>query len=370
MRGLTGIYIHIPFCIRRCPYCSFYSSVFDERLAEEYVRAVCRNLVALKSKGICSDSIYLGGGTPSVLSVKQVERIISAAADSLNLIAPEITIEANPCTVSYDKLLGYRRAGVNRISFGVQSGDDEQLRFLGRLHDKQTAADAVSLAHKAGFDNISCDIMLGSRGQDLTSLKQSVDLLLSLPIMHISAYMLKIEQGTAFDCESVREQIANDEQMSDLYLSLCSQLETLGYEHYEISSFALNGKRSRHNMKYWTLEPYIGIGASAHSDFGGKRFFCPPDLRGFIAADLQPTELEDAAPDRAEEYIMLAIRTSDGIGQARLVELAGESLAEDVFERAKALAERGLAKVNGERITLTDEGFLLSNSIILHLLGG
>ena len=273
---MRGIYIHIPFCLRKCPYCDFYSVSYDDSLADRYIDALLRNFGANKYKGLQADTVYLGGGTPSALSIPQLERIIKGVFGSFDIAnSAEVTIEANPCSVSYDKLKAMREMGFDRISFGIQSADDSELRFLGRLHDRDTALRAVNDACKAGFENISADIMLGLAGQTVSGLMNTADRLISLELSHVSAYMLKIEQGTPFDNIKIREKIADDELMSELYLSLVERLEKNGFYQYEISNFSKPGHESRHNLKYWTGEEYIGFGAAAHSLFEGQRYFVP-----------------------------------------------------------------------------------------------
>ena len=364
----AGIYIHVPFCLRKCPYCDFYSVKYDADTAEKYVGAVCRNIAAFGGRNVTADTVYFGGGTPSLLTPAQISRILDTVYKNINLISPEITLEANPSSLTAEKLRGYRSAGVDRLSVGFQSADDSQLRFLGRLHDTARAENAVLEAHAAGFDNISCDLILGSEGQNVGSLDRTIDRLLGLPISHISAYMLKIEQGTPFDCDDIRRRAADEETLCQLYEYMCGRLSAAGFEHYEISNFALADRRSRHNMKYWRVEPYIGIGAAAHSDFGGVRYFCPPDVSAFVAAETQPVEIEDAAPDRFEECVMLGARISDGFELSRLTALGGEQRTRDLLKRAAPLAAAGFLAVTSERIALTERAFLLSNEIISRLL--
>lgn len=365
---MTGLYIHVPFCIRKCPYCDFYSKPYSAELAELYVNAVCRNVAALKGLDIAADTVYFGGGTPSLLTARQVYDILDSVQKNVHLHSPEITLEGNPSSLNYEKLSGYRAAGVDRLSVGVQSADNSQLRFLGRLHDADKAYAAVYAAQRAGFENISCDLMLGLAGQDIASLTASIERLTDLPITHLSAYMLKIEQGTAFDCEAVRGQVADDDLMSELYLTMCAQLADKSFEHYEISNFAKQGFRSRHNMKYWQLEKYIGIGPSAHSDFHEKRTACPADIQQFVTADVQKNVLIEEDIDRFEEYLMLALRLSDGADFNELARRGGRDTAESIFNEAHELEKHGLVKFHGGGFSLTDEGFLLSNSIIVHLL--
>ena len=369
MSAKAGIYIHIPFCLRKCPYCDFYSLRYGAETAESYVRAVCRNIEAYKGQGIEADTVYFGGGTPSLLAPGQVSMILDAAHRSFELSGEEITLEANPSSVTPEKLRGWRLAGVNRLSVGFQSADDKQLGFLGRLHDAARAEKAVLEAAEAGFDNISCDLILGSEGQDIGSLDRTLDKMLALPIAHLSAYMLKIEEGTPFDCEDIRRRSADEDTLCALYEHLSVRMAQAGFEHYEISNYARSGKRSRHNMKYWQLAPYIGIGASAHSDFGGRRYFCPPDAEAFISAKVQPTETEDDAPDRFAEYVMLGLRLSEGISLAEAARLGGREAAEAIKRNAAAPEKAGLLRISADRLSLTEKGFLLSNSVIVRLLG-
>ncbi len=365
---MTGIYIHVPFCIRKCPYCKFCSKPLRPADIPAYTAAVMRNISALSGKGITADTVYFGGGTPSLLPPESVEDILSALRSNITLVSPEITLEANPSSVTREKLIGWKNAGVNRLSFGVQSADDEELKFLGRLHDFSRAESTVRMAHEVGFDNISCDLMIGLKGQDSSSLDRTLDKMLRLPIMHLSAYMLSIEDGTAFDCEEVRCSVPDEDEVSDLYLQLCGRMKSAGFERYEISNWAKDGRRSRHNLKYWKLEPYIGIGASAHSDFGGRRYFCPDDIEGFMSAGVQRRECEDDSPDRFEEYVMLGLRISEGISRKRLAELGGEEAAKKIFGNAKPLIKAGLIEEKNGRIALTDKGALVSNAVITSLI--
>lgn len=361
---MLGIYVHVPFCLRKCPYCSFYSERFDEETAQRYVEAVCRNIAAYGNIGLAADTLYFGGGTPSVLEAWQIGRMIDECRKSFGLEGAEITLEANPCSVDEDKLRRLREAGVDRISFGIQSADDGRLGFLGRLHDYDTAEKAVMTAARVGFENISGDLMLGAAGESCESLKASVDKLCGLPLTHVSAYMLKIEQGTPFDSDNIRARTADDDLMSELYLTAVEELERKGFIQYEISNFAKPGYQSRHNNKYWLGEEYLGFGASAHSCFEGVRFCCPPDLREFIERPVQPVEMLEEAPDKAEEYILLGLRLTKGISLDRVAELYSRQAAERVRRLAEIYGAHGLLRLEGDNISLKPRGFLVSNSII------
>lgn len=364
---MLGIYIHIPFCLKRCGYCDFCSSIADKGKISAYAEAVVRNIESSGCKGEKVDTVYLGGGTPSLLSTQDMAKILFAVRENFSLSEDaEISIEANPGTVSLEKLEAYRSAGVNRISFGVQSCKDDELYSLGRIHTFLQAVEAVRLAEKAGIKNISCDLMIGIPGQTFSSLEESVLKLCELNIAHVSAYMLKIEEGTPFDCEKIRVLVADDDEAADMYLIAAKLLGENGFEQYEISNFSKPGYESRHNLKYWTGEPYIGFGASAHSFFGGKRFFVPEDIDGFISSPLQKTVSEDDSPDLLSEYIMLGLRLVRGISLKRIDALGGSSKS---FLRAAELYTRaGLMHIAGDSAFLTLNGFLVSNGIISALI--
>ncbi len=363
---MLGIYIHVPFCLRKCPYCAFYSVTYSESFKDDYVRALVQNILRYRDARIPCDTVYFGGGTPSLLTPHDIHTIMEAISSSFNLSpSSEITMEANPCSVTQDSLSGYYRAGVNRLSFCVQSLGDNELKALGRLHDAKTALNAIDMARGAGFENISCDLMIGTPYQTIDSLLGSCWQLTSIGIQHISSYMLKIEDGTTYDRDEIRESIADDDTVCDMYLALCDELRMIGDVRYEISKFAMSGLRSRHNMKYWTGEDYLGFGSSAHSFFRGKRFYVPNDLKAYISSEAQPELIEDAAPDRLEEYIMLSLRLSDGLSLERVNELGGSAYA--VTEKAKPYADAGFLTLTDNRIVLTDKGALVSNSIIFEL---
>ena len=365
---MTGIYVHVPFCLRKCPYCSFYSKPYDAETASRYVEAICRNIAANQGRGISADTLYFGGGTPSLLDTKQVEMIVNECCKVFLLDNAEITLEANPCSVDEEKLRGYRAAGVNRISFGIQSADDKRLGFLGRLHDYGKAVEAVENAVNAGFENISADIMLGAAGEDTESLKKTIDSICAMPVRHISSYMLKIEEGTAFDNDKTKSLIADDDLMSDLYLTAVESFEKHGFRQYEISNFCMEGYESRHNNKYWTGEDYLGFGAAAHSFFDGVRYFCPPDTEAFINAPLQPREVTEQSVDRGEEYILLGLRLCKGIMLDRIAGYFGSTSADRFSVLAKEYARHGLAVFENGVLRLTPKGFLVSNGIISQLI--
>lgn len=354
-----GLYIHIPFCKAKCPYCDFYSVVFSEEKKNKYVDAVCRNIksYSLENKNKV-DTIYFGGGTPSLLSAKDIDRILSYAEKFLSFSdSPEITMECNPESTSKEKIIGYKSAGINRLSIGVQSLCDNQLEYLGRLHDANTARQIILDAYSAGMNNVSCDIMLATPYQNFEILSDTIKQLVELPVQHISAYLLKIEPGTKyFNKKWVIESIPDDDESSDFYLHTVEMLDSYGFKQYEISNFAKSGYESRHNIKYWECKPYLGIGASAHSDYMGKRFYVSSDIDNFIESSVQKTIIEDENPDREEERIFLGMRLSKGIPV--------EWIYKKNQSKIKAFCDAGFFKFENGRVAFTPEGFLVSNTIL------
>lgn len=363
-----GLYIHIPFCLRKCPYCSFYSIGYNEDTAESYVQAVIRNVRAYKGRDISADTIYFGGGTPSLLTDEQISRIISECRECFELHSPEITLEANPCTVDLEKLVKLRKTGVNRLSFGIQSADDEQLRKLGRLHDFKKAVEAIENAAKAGFDNISGDLMLGIQGQDEESLMKTLDSMTKLPLTHISAYMLKIEEGTPFYKEETFKSTADEDLMSRLYKRTVDELDRRNFKQYEISNFAKDGRVSKHNLKYWHGDEYLGFGTQAHSFFEGVRYFCSDSVSDYITKDIQDRTITEESVNSGEEYVLLGLRLNEGIDIDRIKGYFSDADMNRFVCKAKLLETHDLVRILGNRISLTTEGMLVSNSVIFELL--
>ncbi len=357
---MTGLYIHIPFCLAKCPYCDFYSVQYGRGLAEEYKRAVIRNLNYYKDEKF--DTVYFGGGTP-ILLWKEIVEILEnvSAADNA-----EITLEANPCVVLKESLTELRHAGVNRISLGVQSLNDKELKALGRRHNGEAAIKAAETAYNCGFKNISADLMLATPLQTKESLYETVSELGKLPVSHISAYMLKIEENTPF---AQRELPLPDEDViCEMYLNTVKQLEDLGFRQYEISNFAKEGFICRHNMKYWNCGEYLGIGPAAHSYYKGERFFVNRDMDGFIRSERQEAVREDprgAAFGGYEEYAMLRLRLAEGLNLKEYKRRGGNA---EMLLKEAAKIPKGCFNFNGESISLTPKGFLVSNTIIAKLL--
>lgn len=372
-----GIYVHIPFCKSKCEYCDFYSigGGRDKRLTDDYLQTLADHI---KETGALApdyrvDTVYFGGGTPSFFGAENLEKILDEIHRHFRLTSDaEITAEANPDSVTLSGLRRMLRAGFNRLSIGVQSDDDEMLKKLGRPHNFQQAKQAMELARKAGFANISLDLMYGLPNQTVSQWKETVLNIISLRPEHISCYGLKVEENTSLwsykDCAN----LPSDDAQAQMYLEAVKILEEYGYEQYEISNFAKKGFHSRHNMKYWTGEEYLGFGPNAASDFGGRRFTIIRDLKRYISgianeqAVLDENE-EIPMRERAGEYIMLRLRTAQGICREEYEKqylLPFRPLEEEL----RHYADNGLAKQVGKRWRLTPSGWLLSNQIILQLL--
>lgn len=354
---MTGIYIHVPFCAKKCPYCDFYSCSYSMGAALEYQNAVLRNINYLPE--IEADTVYFGGGTPSLMPEQFFSSVLNALNNKVKLIDPEITIEANPCTLTNLKLKQYKFIGINRISFGVQSADNNELEFLERLHTFEMTEKIVNAAFDAGFENISCDIMIGTKDQTLDKLENTINKVTALPIQHISSYILKVEKNTDFGRKHMEKNLPDDDAAADLYLHSVRLLENAGFKQYEISNFSKKDFESRHNLKYWQCEEYIGIGPSAHSFYNGKRFSVPADLEKFCGGKQQEIIYDAHIPGTDEEKIMLGLRLTSGIFLDDFRERKN-----DIVKKAEKYCQNGFAFMENGYLKLTPKGFLVSNSII------
>lgn len=358
-----GIYIHVPFCAKKCAYCDFYSENYRKNTVSQYVEAVIRNLKAYSDKSRLTDTVYFGGGTPSLLSPEQIKIILDTVENNFVLSEkPEITLETNPNTVNFNKLSEFRHAGINRLSIGVQSMIDDELKFLGRTHSADRAEKAVIDAYRAGFENISCDVMIALPNQSADSLEYTLDKITSLPIQHISGYILKTESGTPFDCDEIKNSLPDDDLTAELYIKMTETLKNKGFQQYEVSNFALKGFESRHNCRYWKCLDYIGIGPSAHSCNNGKRFAVERNLNEFISNEVQKVTITDEHPCTFEEYAMLRLRLTEGLDLNAFPEHK-----DSILKKIPALIKSGYINYNNDNISLTPNGFLVSNSVIEYL---
>lgn len=354
MNKPVGLYVHVPFCIQKCIYCDFYSLPDADDKAEAYTSAVCRNIEAKKYR---YDTVFFGGGTPTLLPYIYITDILSSADIDINA---EITVEANPETVTEEELLELRRAGVNRISFGVQSLNDDALKMLGRIHSAETAIYAIQQAVSAGFDNISADLIIGlPKFGGKRQVGEDISRLIETGIKHISVYMLKVEQNTPLSRSRELCSLIDDDRTADEYLSAVEHLYQNGFGQYEISNFAKKGFECKHNLKYWHCEEYFGVGTSAHSFIDGKRFYTPADIDRFINDEIQTSVITDEDAGDREERLMLALRLSEGVALAEYPEIEAYS---------KHISAHGLCRIKNDRISLTANGFLVSNEIIAQMM--
>ncbi len=374
MNKPLGLYFHVPFCRSKCTYCDFYSYIARPEAHRRYVDALVRTAEKLRpmAEEYRVDTVYFGGGTPSVLDAAEFGRVMGAARMFALADDAEITAEANPAPLDPALLRAWRAEGVNRVSIGMQSAVDGELKLIGRRHKNADLSDAVRAARDAGIENISLDLMLGLPGQTAESAKISLETALSLRPTHLSVYCLKLEEGTALAkmVESGRVALPDDEAVADLYLACAARLTSEGFEHYEISNFALPGCRSRHNMRYWQRSDYLGIGAAAHSFFNGTRRYFPADTAAFLdLADGSGIGWETDDPaDPIEETLILALRTADGLDLAAFSALAGEATAEKIGKSLETFTKSGHARRTAQGYALTAEGWLVSNAILSDLL--
>lgn len=372
-----GIYVHIPFCRSKCNYCDFYSVTQGEgRLWDDYLNAVCRHIreAATLAPGYLVDTVYFGGGTPSLFGADRLNQILRTIRKVFDVAdSAEITFEANPDSITDKLLKKLRSEGFNRVSLGIQCDDNEILKKLGRPHDYQQAAEAVKAIRRAGYKNLSLDLMFGLPGQTVEGWRKTLEHVLSLTPEHISCYGLKVEEGTPLHANLDLYDLADDDTQADMYLEAVKLLRDYGYRQYEISNFCKRGNVSRHNMKYWTGGEYLGFGPNASSDFAGSRFSIIRDLQGYIDGILQGgqvlTDVQEI-PDweRAGEYVMLRLRTTMGLKPQEYEDMYKLPF-QPLEDKLESFAKQGLTQQTFDgRWNLTAEGFLLSNTVISDLL--
>jgi len=368
---MLGLYLHIPFCAAICNYCNFNRGLFDVELKARYVSALVEE-IRRSGDGSSADSIFFGGGTPSLLEPSEVAAIIRRCAEVFDLAADrEVTLEANPETVTRDRLAAFRDAGVNRVSFGVQSFREDELRRLSRLHSADRARAAVAEARAAGFDNVSIDLMMWLPGQRVSDWLESVDGAIAVGPDHISLYMLEVYPNAPLRDEMARARWsqAPDEDAEAMYLTAMERLAAAGYDQYEISNVAKPGRRSRHNLKYWTDGEWLGFGCGAHSTRGGVRWknvAATTDYIDRIAGGASTAvEARRMAPaERLGDALFTGLRLNDGIDLAAI----GQRYAVDVWGRFGPQLERfledGCLKREGDRVRLTRRGMLLAHEVM------
>lgn len=398
-----GIYIHIPFCKAKCAYCDFLSGPADEKVKKAYVAALLNQIEAYAfiNSSYKVNTIYFGGGTPSCLGAEDIVKLLKKVYDIFGIHFDErenieITIEANPGTIDKEKLLLYREVGVNRISFGLQSTENQELKLLGRIHTYEQFEENYRLARECGFKNINIDLMSGLPGQTIDSYKNSLEKLIKLKPEHISAYSLIIEEGTPFyHIYKNREGLPTEDEDREMYHLTKTILKAASYDRYEISNYAKNGFESKHNSSYWKGIDYLGLGLGASSYLDGIRFhneevmdvfirdfekvekepilkgheryasnISTDILRRLFAKDLQPLDKKA----KMEEYMFLGLRMMEGISIQHFKQDFGEDFYSIYKEPVKKLTKEGLLIINNDKITLSEKGIDVSNYVMAEFL--
>jgi oxygen-independent coproporphyrinogen-3 oxidase len=365
-----GLYVHIPFCKRKCNYCDFCSfSELSEDKRRKYIDALIYEILSYSDKKLSLDTVFFGGGTPSILRIEELSKIVEAIKKSFQFTEDtEFTLEANPGTLTEKKLMAYRKFGVNRISLGLQSVHENEQKILGRIHNYDEFEKSFFLCRKAGFDNINVDLMYAIPSQSVESFSESINRVLSLSPEHISAYSLILEENTPLYENQAQLKFPSEDEEILMYELLCKSLADSGYLHYEISNYAKCGYQSRHNMKYWHSDDYIGVGVSAHSYFLGKRFYNTESIDSYINGAGIISERDENQNEAAYEYVMLALRTSEGFSLIDYKSRFFEDFLSGREEKLKKYEKLGYLVLSFDRIFLTEKGFYLSNLILSDLL--
>ncbi len=360
---MAGLYIHIPFCHSKCIYCDFYSTPRIDSL-DQLLDALLREYQRRHDEiSETFSTVYIGGGTPSIIPTDKLAQLLRSLPVG---DAKEFTIEANPEDITSEAVKAWRDMGINRISMGIQSFDDIELKAIGRRHSADDAARAIETIIGHGITNISCDLIYGLPGQDAASWRRSLDRLLAYRLPHLSAYCLSYEPGTALYARMTAGKIrpTDDEALEEMYALLCRRAAEHGYEHYEISNFALPGMRSRHNSSYWTSTPYLGLGPGAHSFDGSVRRYNPGDLKTYItAADITVIDNEND-DDRFNDVIITSLRTSDGLDLGKLTEKRRNYL---IKTASPFVTDRSMIKT-GQNLRISEPAWFRSDAILRELI--
>ena len=365
---MLSIYVHIPFCERKCNYCAFSSFVEKNEKIDEYILFLTKEIENFAKNNIREvDTIYIGGGTPSLLTTEQIEKVVVCVKENFVLTENcEITIECNPNSLTKEKLSKYKSLGINRLSIGVQSLDDDQLSFIGRLHSSKEAIEKIKLSKEIGFENISVDLLIGLNGATAERFLVQLQMLIDLDIKHISTYMLQIEDNTLLKkmVESETVILPTDEESVEIYEKTAEFLKKNGFYRYEVSNFAKKGYESKHNLKYWIGDDYIGFGLSAHSYIDGKRWANANNFKGYYQGE-KPLDEVLSNGQKIEEHIMLGLRCKNGIDIDYLLSLGYDIRKNEYLDDFIA---RNILKRDGEKIYLNEDYYRVNNFIIVHLL--
>lgn len=394
-----SLYIHIPFCVRKCNYCDFLSAPCDEKTRQDYVNALCREIAqrAEEFQDRKVDTIFFGGGTPSILSPEQMEQIVSAIREKFEILSDaEISIEMNPGTVDKEKLRRYKKLGINRLSIGLQSANNEELKILGRIHTWENFLQTWEMVKEEGFFNVNIDLMSALPGQTLESYGETLRKVLALKPEHISAYSLIIEEGTQFykwfgeeyegqseqvvqgnatdvnEALSIRKSKALPDEITDrkMYELTKALLEEQGYYRYEISNYALKGYECKHNIGYWKRKEYLGLGLGAASLISNMRSTNITDLQTYLKGGNQKEETKLSTTDQMEEFMFLGLRMMEGICPTEFEEQFGQSLQEVYGTQIAKLEKQGLLGFCREtqRYALTLQGIDVSNQVFVEFI--
>ena len=366
---MKGLYLHIPFCKKKCAYCDFNSFCAEDSMKEEYVNSLIFEMSQYKGTEI--DTVYIGGGTPTTLKTQLLTKIIDGIRENFILCDnAEFTVEMNPKTADLVKLKTMRKSGVNRISIGVQSFCDTELSALGRIHSAEDAIEAIALAREAGFSNISIDLMSAIPHQTEESFVKTLDMAIMQKPDHISCYSLILEEGTPLfdEVKGGRITLCDEDTERKIYDYAVEVLEKNGYRQYEISNFAKKGKASRHNIKYWTMEEYIGLGISAHSFFGGIRYSNTADINRYNSHNFREESTSLTENDMMSEFMFLGLRMTEGVSEHEFYKKFGKNIS-DVFKKPleKFLKMGFLIQENG-KIRLSKKAVGVSNQIMCEFL--
>ena len=376
-----GLYVHIPFCVKKCNYCDFLSAPADDATKKRYVNALCKEIEGYKdlTKEYQLATIYFGGGTPSVLEVSSIKQILDTVKKSFSVdMAAEVTLEVNPGTASLDKLKQYKVLGINRLSIGVQSAKEEELKLLGRIHSFEDAKQTVLWAREAGFTNLSLDLMSALPGQTLSDYKENVEAILSLNPEHISSYSLIVEEGTPFFGQYAEgmpkaEELPEEEADRAMYAYTKERLKEAGYERYEISNYAKPGYESRHNSSYWVGIEYLGAGLGASSLLTNARYHNETDLNIYMEAleagqDIRREIERLGLEEQMEEFMILGLRMMCGVSRMEFQRRFGKPIETIYGSALKKLERQGLLRLTGDNITLTETGIDVSNQVFVEFL--
>lgn len=368
-----GLYVHIPYCVKKCNYCDFCSLPTGANgVSDAYVRRLCDEIGEYRDLVTSPlSTVYFGGGTPSLLTPLQLERIVDTIHSVFDILpGAELSFEANPGTVTEEIGSSFRSAGFNRVSLGLQSIHEKEMKILGRIHNLEDFDMAYSILRRVGFDNINVDLMYGIPHQTPESFRATLEYVCAVAPEHVSAYGLIVEEGTSFYRNRESLNLPDADTESDMYELCKSVLASHGYSHYEISNYARPGYESRHNLLYWRMDDYIGVGASAHSFYRGKRYFNTDNVPEYIDSvgigytDAKITDRED----EMYEYAMLALRLREGLSLTDYEARFGISFLEGKQKLANRLIREGLCEIKDGRFSLTERGFYVSNSILVEIL--